>query len=509
MLPQLPLGVPPATERALDRKGRIAGVDAVLCLTPAGHGRSRRIRPQGHRARPQCRGAAIHRRRGLRRRESLRALHKVSEIYDRIAFAAVGKYNEFENLRIGGVRYADLRGYTYDREDVTARGLVNVYAQTLGTIFSSAAEKPYEVELIVAEVGAAPEDDQIYRLPHDGSIVDEHGSVAVGGNADQISSYLDQRHRDGMTLAEALKLAVESLSRDTNGGERTLTARTARGRHSGPHAAAAAQVQADPRAAAVAAPGRAHRRGRQGAGGGRARRRRRRGRASDEGSGGKGSQGQGRLRGGVRPAALTRYRFRAPGPVQTLRPVTARRGARHVRGRPGAGRWSRGRPVPRGAWGRLAGRPSSTAIRARIPGLAELLGGQPYGRQLRFDGYGQGQVVEAGDGDVFGDAQPQAADGLAGARGDDVVVAEQRRGAGAGPGEGGGRRATRRRRARAAGCRAQQSAGDALEAVGDRRGRARSKVQDRTSAARWVMRRWPRARQMAGQPAVRRRRYRG
>ncbi|MFG2891643.1 proteasome subunit alpha [Streptomyces sp. NPDC048248] len=153
-----------------------------------------------------------------------RALHKVSEIYDRIAFAAVGKYNEFENLRIGGVRYADLRGYTYHREDVTARGLANVYAQTLGTIFSSAAEKPYEVELIVAEVGNAAEDDQIYRLPHDGSIVDEHGSVAVGGNADQISTYLDQRHRDGMTLGEALKLAVDSLSRDNNGGERTLTA---------------------------------------------------------------------------------------------------------------------------------------------------------------------------------------------------------------------------------------------------------------------------------------------
>ncbi|CAM5644885.1 Proteasome subunit alpha OS=Streptomyces rimosus subsp. rimosus (strain ATCC / DSM 40260/ JCM 4667 / NRRL 2234) OX=1265868 GN=prcA PE=3 SV=1 [Streptomyces rimosus subsp. rimosus] len=153
-----------------------------------------------------------------------RALHKVSEIYDRIAFAAVGKYNEFENLRIGGVRYAATCAAIPTRADVTARGLANVYAQTLGTIFSSAAEKPYEVELIVAEVGNAPEDDQIYRLPHDGSIVDEHGSVAVGGNADQISSYLDQRHRDGMTLGEALKLAVESLSRDNNGGERTLTA---------------------------------------------------------------------------------------------------------------------------------------------------------------------------------------------------------------------------------------------------------------------------------------------
>lgn len=152
-----------------------------------------------------------------------RALHKFSEIYDRIGFAAAGKYNEYENLRIGGVRYADLRGYTYDRADVTARGLANVYAQTLGTIFSSNAEKPYEVELVVAEVGETSEGDQIYRLPHDGSIVDEHGSVAVGGNADQISSYLGQRHREGMTLAEALKLAVDSLSRDTNGSERSLT----------------------------------------------------------------------------------------------------------------------------------------------------------------------------------------------------------------------------------------------------------------------------------------------
>lgn len=153
-----------------------------------------------------------------------RALHKVSEIYDRIAFAAVGKINEFENLRIGGVRYADLRGFTYARSDVTARGLANVYAQTLGTIFSSAVEKPYEVELIVAEVGASPEDDQIYRLSHDGSIVDKHGSLAIGGNADQISSYLDQRQQDGMSLGEALRLAVESLARDNNGGERTLTA---------------------------------------------------------------------------------------------------------------------------------------------------------------------------------------------------------------------------------------------------------------------------------------------
>ncbi|MEO3754628.1 proteasome subunit alpha [Streptomyces sp. B6B3] len=152
-----------------------------------------------------------------------RALHKVSEIYDRIAFAATGKYNEYESLRIGGTRYADLRGYTYDREDVTARGLANLYAQTLGNIFSSTAEKPYEVELLVAQVGESPAEDEIYRLPHDGSIIDEHGSVAVGGNSDQIGSYLDQRHEDGMSLGEAVRLALASLSRD-NGGERELTA---------------------------------------------------------------------------------------------------------------------------------------------------------------------------------------------------------------------------------------------------------------------------------------------
>ncbi|MER5640534.1 proteasome subunit alpha [Kitasatospora sp. NPDC002227] len=153
-----------------------------------------------------------------------RALHKVSEIYDQIAFAAVGRYNEFENLRIGGVRYADLRGYSYDRADVTARGLANVYAQTLGTIFSSVGEKPYEVELVVAETGRTPEDDQIYRLTPDGSVVDEKNTVVVGGNADSIGSYLGQRHRTGMTLAEALKLAVDGLARDPNGGTaRTLT----------------------------------------------------------------------------------------------------------------------------------------------------------------------------------------------------------------------------------------------------------------------------------------------
>ncbi len=152
------------------------------------------------------------------------ALHKVSEIYDRIAFAAVGRYNEFENLRIAGVRLADMRGYSYDRRDVTGRGLANVFAQTLGSIFT-VESKPYEVEIVIAEVGETPADDQIYRLTYDGSVADEHGFVAMGGSAEQISQDLAERYRDGMTLEEALRLAVELLGRDpVSGDQRSLTA---------------------------------------------------------------------------------------------------------------------------------------------------------------------------------------------------------------------------------------------------------------------------------------------
>lgn len=145
-----------------------------------------------------------------------RALHKISEIYDRIAFAAVGRYNEFENLRVAGVRYADMRGYQYDRTDVTARGLANWYAQVLGTIFTE-SNKPFEVELVVAEVGTTPESDQIYRIFFDGSVQDEHGYVAMGGQADQVTSALKERYADGLTLAGALGVAIAALSAQPNG----------------------------------------------------------------------------------------------------------------------------------------------------------------------------------------------------------------------------------------------------------------------------------------------------
>ncbi len=152
------------------------------------------------------------------------ALHKVSEIYDRIAFAAVGRYNEFENLRVAGIRLADLRGYSYDRRDVTGRGLANAYAQTLGSIFTEQA-KPYEVEICVAEVADAPADDQLYRLTYDGSVGDEPGFVAMGGQSEQIGTRLRDSHRDDQTLDESLRLAVDALANtgSDDGGPREIS----------------------------------------------------------------------------------------------------------------------------------------------------------------------------------------------------------------------------------------------------------------------------------------------
>lgn len=146
-----------------------------------------------------------------------KALHKVSEIYDRIAFAAVGKYNEFENLRVAGIRLADLRGYSFDRADVTGRALANAYAQTLGSIFSE-TPKPYEVEIVVAEVGHNSATDQIYRLTFDGSVADEHGYVVMGGSAERIAAGLAEEYQADLPLADAIVLAVRHLARDGENG---------------------------------------------------------------------------------------------------------------------------------------------------------------------------------------------------------------------------------------------------------------------------------------------------
>ncbi|MGA0108148.1 MAG: proteasome subunit alpha [Candidatus Nanopelagicales bacterium] len=144
-----------------------------------------------------------------------KALHKVSEIYDRIAFAAVGKYNEFENLRVSGIRFSDMRGYSYDRSDVSARSLANAYAQTMGAAFTDAL-KPLEVEIVVTQLGQKISEDEIYRLTFDGSLADEHGFVAIGGQADEINQMLGQSWKSSLDFSGALKIAVEALTNQAN-----------------------------------------------------------------------------------------------------------------------------------------------------------------------------------------------------------------------------------------------------------------------------------------------------
>src|ERR1041384_2416900 len=140
-------------------------------------------------------------------------LHKVSEIYDRIAFAGVGKYNEFENLRIAGIRHADVKGYSYSRGDVTAKALANAYSQALGNIFTQDI-KPFEVELLVAEVtdGNGSSRNEIYHILYDGTIEDERNYAAMGGQADEIRRFLKDHYKDGMSLQEALELGVRALT---------------------------------------------------------------------------------------------------------------------------------------------------------------------------------------------------------------------------------------------------------------------------------------------------------
>jgi proteasome alpha subunit len=139
-------------------------------------------------------------------------LHKISEIYDRIAFAGVGKYNEFENLRIAGVRHADIKGYSYHREDVTAKALANAYSQALGNIFTEGI-KPFEVEVLVAEVGDGQNGkNEMYHILYDGYMEDERQYAAMGGQAEEIRRFLKEHYRDGVSLAEALQLGVRSLS---------------------------------------------------------------------------------------------------------------------------------------------------------------------------------------------------------------------------------------------------------------------------------------------------------
>ncbi len=139
-------------------------------------------------------------------------LHKIGEIYDRIAFAGVGKYSEFEELRIAGVRLADLRGYSYDREDVRAKDLANAYSQALATIFTQQM-KPYEVELLVAEVAGDGGRNELYHVLFDGTVTDEHGYVAIGGHAEELTEAIKGTYQPDWDLATAVREAVRAISR--------------------------------------------------------------------------------------------------------------------------------------------------------------------------------------------------------------------------------------------------------------------------------------------------------
>ncbi|MFI5303886.1 MAG: proteasome subunit alpha [Nitrospiria bacterium] len=138
------------------------------------------------------------------------SLNKISEIYDNIAFAGAGKYSEFENLRKAGIRHADLKGYMYSREDVTAKSLANAYSQSLGTIFSQEV-KPLEVEILVVAISESGGISEIYRIDFDGSISDEKGFTAIGGKADEIKNELKNKYASDLSMKKAFKLALESI----------------------------------------------------------------------------------------------------------------------------------------------------------------------------------------------------------------------------------------------------------------------------------------------------------
>lgn len=144
------------------------------------------------------------------------SLHKVSEIYDCIAFAGAGKYSEFENLRKAGIRHADLKGFMYSREDVTGRSLANGYSQSLGTVFSQEA-KPLEVEILVVQVGIDTQPNEIYRISFDGSIIDEKNFAVIGGKADAVQAVLKEKSSaQPPSLAAALALCVSALEQTAN-----------------------------------------------------------------------------------------------------------------------------------------------------------------------------------------------------------------------------------------------------------------------------------------------------
>ena len=141
------------------------------------------------------------------------ALNKISEVYDRIAFAGVGRYNEFETLRKAGIRQADVMGYLYSRDDVTALGLATAFSQTLGVIFSHET-KPFEVELLICELGREGESNQMLQISYDGTLLEGRGTLAIGGKADALGAALGDRFEPGLDREEALRLGMQVFAED-------------------------------------------------------------------------------------------------------------------------------------------------------------------------------------------------------------------------------------------------------------------------------------------------------
>ena len=144
-------------------------------------------------------------------------LHKISEVYDRIAFAGVGRYNEFEALRVAGIRHSDVKGYAYARSDVTGKGLANMYSQTLGHLFASPAEKPFEVEIMIAEIGSDPQDSRIFKIAYDGTLYVDRHFTAIGGQEDELAQAIEGSYSEGADLQTALGWAKNAFVTTANG----------------------------------------------------------------------------------------------------------------------------------------------------------------------------------------------------------------------------------------------------------------------------------------------------
>jgi proteasome alpha subunit len=158
-----------------------------------------------------------------------RTLYKISEIYDRIAFAGVGKYNEFEALRVAGIRHADLKGYLYGRPDVAAKGLANAFSKTLGNIFTHEI-KPYEVEVLVCEVGVEGQGNRLFKVTYDGTLYDELPILAIGGQADVLTSVLTEGYDGAAPLPETVRSVADAFAeveqREIDGWEAAVLDRT-------------------------------------------------------------------------------------------------------------------------------------------------------------------------------------------------------------------------------------------------------------------------------------------